>query len=543
MLVLLALYPFLLLPPLRLGDVRVGQVSIAWWYGGALAPLLAVLLTLWCLKLSRPGTPSPMVGRIAAWLVPSLLLSLPVRLLADAHEGLWVGLLVVAAPLLAFLVASPPPAPPGPGFLAGILRVLVVGLLFWTNLLLAGDVARWLGLSRLSGVLLAAGGAILVAAVTPGRRRWPALLPLALLALLVPLVLVADRSGWLPHEAWVEVASRPAFRFSPESPWVLGRRPIQARRGTETLRFDEEHRITAVTEGPLRVVVTDRARPQVHEWRLKPGQSVIVRPGDRLVVDPKRRLRFEANKRVPGAPESGIRWADPPMEPPGPGLLALVGVALTLLGGAAALLNHGRSVQVSRLRAILAGAGCLTAFFWAEGWGIYTISATPEIFLGGLTHEKFFELPRLIFPHSPWGLALEGLLLLGGFLGLLASAVALKELLPGGEDERGLWIVMVGGLTLGSLWPLAPWKLLLIALGLGASTLAPLAWVGVPAGRPWAATLGMAAGVSIFVGLTVLGRLGGATSPWTQVLVTYPSLAAAPVSAIILRILGPPSPR
>ncbi|MFQ5830811.1 MAG: hypothetical protein ACE5JD_16895 [Candidatus Methylomirabilia bacterium] len=539
---LLALYPLLLLPPLRLGDVRVGQVSVAWWYAGVLAPLLAVLLALSCLKSSRPGTPSPVAGRIAAWLVPSLLLSIPVRLLSDAREGLWIGLLVVVAPLLAFLVASRPPARPAPALVVpGILRILVVGLIFWTNLLLAGDLARWLGLPRLSGILLAGGGAILVVAVTPGRRRRPAFLPLALLALVVPLVLIAGRLGWFPHEAWIDVASRQAFRFSPRSPWVVEGRPVQARRGTQTLRFDEEHRITALSEGPLRIVVSDRPRPQVHEWGLKPGQSVIVRPGDRLLLDPERRLRFEANKRVPGAPESGVRWADPPMDPPGPGLLSLLGVGLTILGGAAALLNHGRSVRVSRLRAILAGTGCLTALFWAEGWAIYTISTTPEVFLGGLTHEELFELPRLIFPHSPWGPALEGFLVFGGFLALLASAVALKELLPGSEDERGLWIMMVGVLTLGSLWPLAPWRLLLVALGLGASTLAPLAWVGVPAGRPWAATLGMAPGVSVFLALTVLGRLGAATGPWGQALMNYPTVAALPVSIVIFRILRRPS--
>lgn len=531
----------LLLPPLRLGDVRVREVSVAWWYGGVLAPLVALLITIACLRSSRRGTPSASAGRIAAWLVPSLLLFLPVRLLAHTHEGLWTGLLVVVAPLLALLVASPPAARPASSLAPGVLRVLVVGLLFWTNLLLAGDVARWLGLPRLAGILMAGGGAILVVAVAPGRQRWRALFPLALLAFGVPLALVAGRVAWLPHEAWIDVASRPAFRFSPESPWVREGRPVQAQRETETVRFDEEHRITALSEGPLQILVSDRARSQLQEWKLKPGQSVILRPGDRLVVEPGRRLRFEVNKRVPGAPESGMRWADPPLSPTGPGLLSLLGAGVTILGGAAALLNQGRSVRVSRLTGALAGSGCLLAWFWAQGWGIYTISAAPEMFLGGLSPEKLFELPALILADTPWGPAAKGLLIFGSFLALLASAVALKELLPGTGDERGLWILMVGVLTLGSLWPLDPWGVLVIALGLGASTLAPLAWVGTPTGRPWAATIGVAAGLGVFLAFTALGRFGGTTGPWTQVLESYPALAAAPVGAAILRILGPPA--
>lgn len=49
LLILLAL-PALFLAPLEVGAVRIAGVSLAWWFGGAVAPLLAVVLTLACLS-------------------------------------------------------------------------------------------------------------------------------------------------------------------------------------------------------------------------------------------------------------------------------------------------------------------------------------------------------------------------------------------------------------------------------------------------------------------------------------------------------------
>lgn len=50
LLLILAALPALSLAPFELGAVRIAGVSLAWWYGGAVAPLLAVLLTLACLS-------------------------------------------------------------------------------------------------------------------------------------------------------------------------------------------------------------------------------------------------------------------------------------------------------------------------------------------------------------------------------------------------------------------------------------------------------------------------------------------------------------
>ena len=46
----LAVLPALFLAPFEVGAVRIAWVSFAWWYGGAVAPLLAFVLTLCCLS-------------------------------------------------------------------------------------------------------------------------------------------------------------------------------------------------------------------------------------------------------------------------------------------------------------------------------------------------------------------------------------------------------------------------------------------------------------------------------------------------------------
>jgi hypothetical protein len=43
---LLAGQAFLAVGPFHFGGVRVGGVSLLWWYGGAVAPLLTVIVTL-----------------------------------------------------------------------------------------------------------------------------------------------------------------------------------------------------------------------------------------------------------------------------------------------------------------------------------------------------------------------------------------------------------------------------------------------------------------------------------------------------------------
>ena len=51
--VLLAGLVFLATEPFHLAAIRVRGVSLLWWYGGALAPLCAALITLAALPHSR----------------------------------------------------------------------------------------------------------------------------------------------------------------------------------------------------------------------------------------------------------------------------------------------------------------------------------------------------------------------------------------------------------------------------------------------------------------------------------------------------------
>lgn len=540
LLVLLALFALLLLAPLNPGAVRVLGVSLSWWYGGILAPLLAVLITVSCLKPPgvRPVTgPMPATSSVSVWITPALLFSVPAELLTRGSEGLWIALLVVVAPLLGLLLVTPPrdAAPPHP---ASTFSLALMGfVLLWANLLLVGDVARSLGLSRPTGILVVAGSMFVVTAWAPARRRGLALALPALLALLIPLGVVVERADRLPLAAWSHAASLPAFRFPSESPWVTEGRPVAPRPGTDTLLFEEEHRVTSVAGGPLRILVSDRGRVQIQEWTLAAGQSVTVRPGDRLVVEPGRSLKFEANKRIPGAPASGIRWADPPRPLLSTAFLSVLGSGLTILGGATALLASERSLPISRAGAAIDGAGYVLALAWALGWATYTAVVAPELFLGGITPEKLFELPALALRGSPWGPSLDALVITGAFFALLTSASALRSrLAPGGLEGRdlGFWGGMLGLASLGSFWPLDPWRMLLMAFGLGASTLAPLAWVGIPRERPRAISMAVGIGLVVFIALALAGQILPARGVWAQMFLSYPALAASPIAAFLL---------
>jgi hypothetical protein len=285
--------------------------------------------------------------------------------------------------------------------------------------------------------------------------------------------------------------------------------------------------------------VSDLGRVQVQEWTLAAGQSVMVRPGDRLAVEPGVALRFEANKRIPDSPRSGISWADPPPPSLGTELFRFLGAGFTVLGGATALLASERSVVLARGQGAIAGAGYLLAVAWALGWATYAVVLAPELFLGGVTPDELFELPALALRGTRWGPWLGWLLILGGFVSLLASAAALRDLLTRraleGRDP-GFWAGMLGVAVLGSVWSPDPWSVLLIAFGLGASTLAPLRWIGSGEARPRAISVAVGGGLCVFLALAAARQLVTAPGPWAQTLLTYPALVAGPVTVVLLRL-------
>lgn len=478
---------------------------------------------------------------LAVWLTPAAWFALPGLVLEGGPDGVWAGLLLLVAPLLALAVAggdarTTPPA--RDALFPVVILLLVAGLLLWASLVLAGDAAAWLGAPRWQGIGIAAGGAWLLVIWRGAGRLVPWLLLAALLGLAVPLFLLARGAGMGPLGAWERVASQPAFRFPASSPWVSAGRELRAGRGDGVLVFEEEHRITAAGPAQLHVRARDGTRVSESDWELQAGQSLTLRPGDELAWPPGARLRFEAGKAVPGAPTSGIAWADGRRGDSS----RRWGLLLTLAGGALALIGFGAADKVGRGETAGVGAGLLAVFAWGIGWAIYCAFGAPDIFLGGVALERLVRPPSL-----PWaaGRLVPAFLPAAGLASFFASSVALRERIGrldvtgGGEigHDLGLWSAIVAAAAVASFWPTEPWALVLAALGLAASTLAPAVLLPAPAARAHWATWAGFLGLAVFAALALLGQWTGGGSPgWAGLPLAYPAVAAAPAAALVLRL-------
>ena len=479
---------------------------------------------------------------LAVWLTPAVMLALPAALAARGPDGLWLGLVVTLAPLIALGLAARPPAPP-PGGAVGagemlfpvVTLLITVGVLLWANIALAGDVAAWLGARRWHGIVIAAAAGWLLTAWRPLRRSAPLLLAVAFAAALVALLQLAWALGLGPVAAWDRVANQSAFRFPPSSPWVISGRDLAAVRGSAPLVFDEVHRLTAPVGGVLRARTRDATRLAEIEWTLAPGQTVTLRAGDEITRGSTLRLRFEADKRVPGAPPSGMAWAEGRPRR----WLERAGLAVTLLAGAAALLRAGLTPRLGRDGAGFVAGGLLLAFVWAQAWAVYAIIQAPDLFLGGVTLERLLELPAPALFAAPWRRTLQALLLAAGLAAFLASSLALRERLGaldstgGGEigHDPGLWAGLFGGAALASLWPVDPWALSLLALGGAGCALGPAALWPPRHGR--AATTAGVAGLLVFASLAA-AQLRGSSGGLLGAAIAYPALIAAPAGAFVL---------
>jgi hypothetical protein len=475
---------------------------------------------------------------LAVWLTPVVWLEMSALILARGPDGLGIGLALILVPLIALGAGPPEPAAREPAFPVVIL-FLTVGVLLWANLILAGDVAEWLGAPRWHGIAVAAAAGCLVTAWRGGGRVVPVLLLAAVLALGAPLAELGRGAGVGPLAAWARVATQTAFRFPPTSAWVTDGRELRLIHGRGPIRFDEEHRLTAPAGGRLSAHTLDAGRASELEWTLTPGQSVTLRPGDQLDGDSAPRLQFEPNKRVPGSPPSGIAWAAgrPPDWP------RLAGLVVTLLYGALALCRAGDPARASRSTVALVAGGGLVAFLWAEGWAVYSVLASPDLFLGGVTAERLLAVPALGDGH-PARPALQALLLAAGLAGFLASSIALRERLAaldrtgGGEIGRDLtlWAGVFAIAGLASLWHLDCWSLTLLALGMAASSVGPAALGSGSAAQPGVATLAGLIGLVVFVALAGAGQLRGGAGGLLGAVEAYPALAAAPAGTLVLWI-------
>jgi len=481
------------------------------------------------------------VARIlAVWLTPVVALGVPAALAARGPDGLWLGLVVTLAPLIALGAGGVRPAAADGASADGTLfpvvtLLLTVGVLLWANIALAGDVAAWLGAGRWQGIVITAAAGWLLTAWRPLGRTAPMMLAIAFLAAVMVLLQLAWALALGPLAAWDRVASQPAFRFPPSSPWVIAGRDLGVVRGGVPLVFDEVHRLTAPAGGVLRARTLDGARLADIEWTLAPGQTVTLRAGDEILRGSTLRLRFEADKRVPGSPASGMLWADARPR----GLGERMGLAVTLLTGAVALLRAGLAARPARDRLGVAAGGLLLAFMWAQGWAVYALIQAPDLFLGGVTLERLLELPAHALFAEPWRRTLQALLLAAGLAAFLASSLALRGRLGaldstgGGEigHDPGLWAGLFGGAALASLWPVDPWALSLLALGGAGCALGPAALWPPRHGRT-AVTAGVI-GLIVFAGLAAV-QLRGAGGGLLGAAVAYPALVAAPAGALVL---------
>jgi hypothetical protein len=479
---------------------------------------------------------------LAVWLTPATLLAVPAALATHAADGLWLGLVLLLVPLIALSVpadgrtAGNPREPRGSLFPV-VTLLITVGLLLWANIALAGDLAAWLGAPRWQGIAITAVAGWVLTAWRPLRRTAPLLLAIALVAAAAPLMQVGWATGLGPLAAWERVAAQPAFRFPAASPWVTIGRPLASVHGRAALVFEEVHRLTAPAGGVVRARTLDGTRLSEIEWTLAPGQSVTLRAGDELVRGAPVRLRFEADKRVPGAPASGAAWVeDRPRR-----WLERLGVLLTLLLGAVALLRAGLTVRLSRDGAGFLAGGLLLAFVWAQLWAVYAMLQSPDLFLGGVTLERLLEVPGVALFAEPWRRTLQMFILAAGIALFLASSVALRERLGaldptgGGEigRDRGLWAALFGAAALASVWPADPWALTLLALGGAGCALGPATIWPPPPGRAALATTAGVVGLLVFATLAAAQLRGGGDGLLSGV-VGYPALAGGPAGALVL---------
>jgi hypothetical protein len=471
---------------------------------------------------------------LAVWLSPVAWLSMATLVAQRGPDGLWIGLAMMIAPLMALGLGTPRDAAverQSVVFVAALF--LAVAILFCANLTLAGDVATWLGVPRWRGIVLAAGAGFLVTAWRGAVRLVPVLLAVAVVAACLPLLELARRADAGPLNAWAKVAALPAFRFPATSPWVTRGFPLENIGARDPIRFDEEHRVTVPSGGRLAARSSDGARPDGKEWMVAAGQSVVFRPGDRLLAAPDVRVQFEPDKRVPGAPVSGVAWASG--QPPDWGRSA--GLLVTLLCAAGALCRPAAARPASRSAVVVVAAGGLAVFLWTQAWAIYSLLLSPDVLLGAVTPDRL--LVAVTLREDPLRDLLQSLPLIGGLASFLASSIVLRERLGdldatgGGEIGRdlGVWAGVFAIAGLAAVWRLDAWSLALLGLGVAGSTLGAVR-LGSAATGPVAAGVAGTVGLAVFSGIAVMGHMWPGTRGVLGAVLAYPALAAVPAAVL-----------
>jgi hypothetical protein len=465
---------------------------------------------------------------VAAWLQPVLLAALALGVAAGDAEAPWLVVGALIAPLIALL--APGGRPVGANPVAAVAGALAVVLVLAADFIVLGDAAALLGAAPWHGIAPAVALALLAPRLPAARILVTPALALATTALVLSLAAVGVTNGVAPWTAWSEGARRPALTFPSASAWV-----VQGERFARpaSLTFTEGQRVTVMTPGLYRVVERDAVPPTVREWRLAAGETLALRPGDELSVEAGVRLRFEAGHRMPGAPASGVAWADAPARGPAM-LLSALGALATLVGGALALMPTVRRPGAFATVGPLALLACVGV---AVGWGLYTAALAPDLALGGSALAPLVHLPtRALDPRTGGAIAALAL----GAVGVLltAGAIGLSSRLAASAGPRaGLWLGVTALAAALTPWELDPWSLLVLGLGLAAAAWAPSRLASSRTG----ALVGSSVGALVFVALAALPLLAPTAAVGLGALTRYPALVALPLGWAAARASATPS--
>jgi hypothetical protein len=478
------------------------------------------------------------VGAVAAWTSPVLVVAVVARVTAGGVETPLFVLAVLAAPMLALLAGGGPRGARS-GF-ATTISLLTVVCALGAGFRAVADLGHVLGLE--TGATLGAAVALVLVTTTWRDHHRVAATALALgaAALSIALVIAGVAVAVPPWTAWSRVASRGAFELGERSEWT--------REGTvfsrpTTLTFTEPHTITAATDAVLQVTERDRVT-NVRERRLAAGESLPLRPGDSLAIPAGVRVRFERGRRVPGAPASGVTWADAGPVPAR--LLAWwTGLTLTLTGGALMIVRP--SGAPSRASAIFGPGVTFLVVLAATCWGVYAVDAAPELSMEVPAASVLVRLAPVV-ADEPWRSRILTAIVLALLALFLGAAAALRRCLseltaPDSGDlatsarrravEAATWVAMVVAAVAASLVVTDGFTLLTQGSGLAAAILlGPLLTRGDGPGAERARAQGALVGGLIFVVVAALARWPGATGP-VEVVVQHPALVAAPAAWLV----------
>jgi hypothetical protein len=578
----LAALSALYLAPNRLASLQLGEVALAWWVALA-AAVTGVATVIWGFRGTGPAGITVGTSRLtplalaAVWSSPALWLDLPPLVLADGSRGLWAPAVVVAGAVMTLLLLGTPwsrtggliasasalaatrwPGARGCQVLLGVIEAVVAGLFVWAQLAVAREVAGIIGSPRAATILVA--GLVVLILLLPdlARVRLTAVGGgLALAGLAVPLVVIAAGTTTAWPLVWSAVASRARIAFSEGSRWTAEGATVRGPTPTLTLRFADEQRVAFPSRGT--VVVEPREGGRLPR-DVEAGEEVAVHPGDRLLVPGGLRLRFEAGRRVPNAPDSGPEWMEPPSRRGG--WLWLVALGMTGGLGALGLPAGGTAMGPGRLTpgrsAVLAALAVAFGVALPVGWSLYAAWLTPEVYVGGISGVEVYTLASSM-PGSPASAATLTWLALGGLaIGAAASASGVLRGLSGvgrrdvaDRGRRGLALVLVAAAgTLVCLVPFGAGMLLAMTLGLAASTLGPAAVLSCWSERatPQSTAGGAGAALAVFVILATAGAAAQSSLPegWGSVAIVAPVALAVPIhllTAWVLRSRTIASPR